>query len=250
MLTLLLLLLPQKPDVQTFVVDGVERRALLCMPTVKSPRSPLVLAFHGHGGGMNQARLSFKIDSLWPDALVIYPEGLPTPSPRVDPDGKRRGWQNSPGTFSDRDLHFVDAILARVRKDYQVDEHRIYAMGHSNGGRFTAVLWAKRGNQFAAFSISGAPATGLIRDFKPRSAFVIAGEKDQIVPYAGQKLSIELLERALSLDDARTVDKDGVKYIPGKDGLELALMVHPGGHEYPASAPSKIVEFFKRHPKE
>ena len=39
---------------------------------------------------------------------------------------------------------FFDEVLASVKKDYKVDNKRIYVTGHSNGGSFTYILWAVR----------------------------------------------------------------------------------------------------------
>ncbi len=43
-----------------------------------------------------------------------------------------------------RQLSLV-TLLARLKQDYRVDEMRVYATGHSNGGSFTHLLWAERG---------------------------------------------------------------------------------------------------------
>ena len=79
-------------------------------------------------------------------------QGLPTPGQLTDPEGKRNGWQKTVGDQKDRDLKFFDAVLTKLKADYKVDESRIYSMGHSNGGGFTYLLWAARGDQFAAFA--------------------------------------------------------------------------------------------------
>ena len=62
----------------------------------------------------------------------------------------------------DRDLKFVDAILKTLREKYKVDDRRIFATGHSNGGGFTYLLWAARGKELAAIAPVAAGA-GLAR---------------------------------------------------------------------------------------
>ena len=84
---------------------------------------------------------TMHIQTIWPEAIVVYPQGLPTPT-RIDPAGKRPGWQIAVGAQGDRDLKFVDAMLAAINKRYRVDKHRIYATGFSNGGVFMYVLWS------------------------------------------------------------------------------------------------------------
>src|SRR5260370_1318733 len=95
-------------------------------------------------------------ENSWPEAIVVYPQGLPTPGIIMDPKGERPGWQREPEQEHDRDLKFVDAILATLRKKYSVDPYRIYATGFSNGGLFTYLLLSQRPNVFAAFAPGGA----------------------------------------------------------------------------------------------
>src|SRR5262245_40801632 len=63
---------------ETWTVDGVERTALVATPRTSAPHQPLVLVFHGHGGTSANAARTFRIHELWPEAVVIYPQGLPT----------------------------------------------------------------------------------------------------------------------------------------------------------------------------
>jgi SAM-dependent methyltransferase len=55
--------------------------------------APLFFAFHGHGGNMRQADRSFSYQAQWPEAVIVYPQGLPTPGQLTDPEGKRNGWR-------------------------------------------------------------------------------------------------------------------------------------------------------------
>ena len=71
-----------------------------------------------------------------------------------DSVGRGAGSQASAGAQEDRDLKFFDAMLADLIKEGRVDERRVYATGHSNGGAFTYLLWAERGDVFAAFAPS------------------------------------------------------------------------------------------------
>lgn len=248
MLTALAFLVAQPaPRVETFTVEGTKREALVFAGEGQAPKGgrPLILAFHGHGGNMNHSARSFGVQRTWPEATVIYPQGLPTKG-MTDPEGRKNGWQQNSGQENDRDLKFVDAILA---KHPEVDRKRIFSMGHSNGGRFTYILWAKRPQIFAAYGPSGSPAIGMLRDLKPASAFCTAGEKDPIVPFRGQKWSIDAIARLIGADPAKAKVDGYVRLTPGRNGLELGTYIHPGGHEYPSQAATATVEFFKRHSK-
>src|SRR4051812_12866992 len=57
-------------------VDDVTREALLYIPQQVDTKAPVIFAFHGHGGSMRQAASSFGYHQLWPEALVVYMQGL------------------------------------------------------------------------------------------------------------------------------------------------------------------------------
>jgi hypothetical protein len=138
-----------EPPTMTWNINGAQREALIFAPTAstKSGTSPLVFVFHGHGGTMQNISRSMHIQTNWPEAIVIYMQGVPTPT-RIDPEGKRAGWQRALGEVGDRDLKFFDAVLASMRKKFSVNDKRIYAAGFSNGSLFTFLLWAERPNVF------------------------------------------------------------------------------------------------------
>ncbi len=242
----LLFAVTQVPSyLETFRIDGVERQALVFPGVGEAPREgrPLVLAFHGHGGSMRQAARSYDVQELWPEAMVVYPDGLPTKG-ITDPAGTKRGWQQNAGEEGDRDLRLVDAILTGVKG---ADRQRIYSIGHSNGGRFTYLLWAARGERFAAYGASGSPAVLLSRSFRPAPAFVTAGETDPIVPFVSQKMTIDRLARLDGVDLARGTKTGYVTLATGSNGLELGTYVSPAGHAFPPDAVAATLALFKRH---
>src|SRR4051794_10932561 len=79
---------------QEWKVDGVAREALVfAPPDAKTKEAPLLFVFHGHGGTMRNAARGFNYQSFWPEAIVIYPQGLATAGRLTDPEGKKAGWQ-------------------------------------------------------------------------------------------------------------------------------------------------------------
>ncbi len=148
-----------------WTIDGVTREALIYIPaTATTNAAPVVFAFHGHGGSMKNAAKMFGYQTIWPEAIVVYMQGLNTPGQLTDPEGKKPGWQKSVGDQGDRDLKFFDAVLASLTKDYRVNKRRVYSTGHSNGGGFTYLLWTARGEQFAAFAPSAAVSRTLVEN--------------------------------------------------------------------------------------
>jgi polyhydroxybutyrate depolymerase len=230
-------------------VDGVAREALISVPAhAATQATPVIFAFHGHGGTMRNSARAWDLAALWPEALVIYPQGLPTPGAITDPTGEKAGWQPAAGAQGDRDLKFFDAMLASLRQDYHIDERRIYVTGHSNGGSFTYLLWGERGDVFAAFAPSSAVDAKSVRKFKPRPVFHVAGETDPLVKFAWQKTMIAALLRLNQCDPAASL-KPGLVTHASKIGAPVATFIHAGGHEFPPEAPKLIVAFFKEHAK-
>ena len=232
----------------TWKVGGDTREALVYVPTETKPgeKRPLVFAFHGHGGRAEYSARKFAFHKHWPEAVCVYPLGLPTAVPVIDPEGKRSGWQKFVGDQKDRDLEFFDAMLKTLLADYKIDEQRIYSAGHSNGGYFTYILCAARGDKFAA--AAPVAATLSLRDFKnqkPLPLLHVAGEADQIVRFGGQERTMAQIRKLNGCDaEGKPAGKWCTQY-GSASGPPVVTFIHPGGHEIPDGAPERIVEFFK-----
>jgi polyhydroxybutyrate depolymerase len=227
-------------------VEGVKREAVICLPSEKSNKAPLVFVFHGHGGQARTAARSFNYQRHWPDAVVVYMQGLPTPG-KTDSGGKKPGWQKTVGDDQDRDLKFFDVVLATLKKEQAIDEDRIYATGHSNGGGFTYLLWAARGEQFAAFAPSSSGGGRLLTNAPPKPAFHVAGEKDHIAPFENQQQSLELVKKHNGCEaDGKPFDNGCTLYV-SPHGAPVVTFIHSGDHKFPDRAVPLIVRFFQQH---
>ena len=235
------------PARRAWTVEGVTREALVYVPaTAKTTAAPVIFAFHGHGGSMNNPMRSWQFHRLWPEAIVVYPQGLNTPGRLTDPEGKLPGWQHSLGVQDDRDLKFFDAMLASLRRDFRVDDRRIYATGHSNGGGFTYLLWAARGEQFAAFAPSAAVAEPSLSRLKPKPVLHVAGRNDPLVKFEWQERTIAALRKLNGCGAGEPWEKSYTLY-PSAAGTPVVAVIHPGTHAYLREAPALIVTFFRQH---
>ena len=147
-----------------------------------------------------------------------------------------------------RDVKFVDALLDDLKKTYKIDDKQVYAMGHSNGGRFSYLLWAERSDAFRAFSMCGSNSVGFDNLLKPKSAFLIAGANDSTVPFANQEKTAGFLKNLLKVEATLDRSTGGFKSYKGASDIQLATYFHPGGHEYPADAGKMVAEFFRHLP--
>jgi polyhydroxybutyrate depolymerase len=251
-LTAIVLLLgpAQDPTPRTWDVDGVQREALVYAPAQKTAgKLPLVFDFHGHGGTAKHAARTHHFHETWPEAVVVYMQGLNTPGRLTDPEGKKSGWQSGPGDQKDRDLKFFDAVLAALKKDYPIDENRIYSTGHSNGGGFTYLLWAKRGDTFAAFAPVAAAAGLYFVDAKPKPLFHAASERDPLVTFAMQLRTLDRVKKLNGCDDKGEEWAKGCLRYPSKNGTPVVIYLHGEGHKYPEATPALIVKFFQEQAK-
>jgi polyhydroxybutyrate depolymerase len=209
-----------------------------------------VFAFHGHGGSMQNGARMFRFHESWPEAICVYPQGLPTPGRLTDPEGERRGWQRTIDGEGDRDLKFFDAMWASLKADFKVDKSRVYVTGHSNGGGFTYLLWAARGDLFAAVAPSSAvPTREEALLLQPKPVLHVAGEKDTLVKFAWQRVAMDSLKRLNRCEAAGQQWAKFATLYPGADGCSVTTLIHPGGHAMPSDVPTLMVAFFKEHRK-
>lgn len=259
------------PARMEWTVEGVTREALVYVPpTATTKPTPVVFSFHGHYGTMKHAASGKAYHRLWPEAIAVYMQGLNTPGRLVDPEGKKPGWQAFAGDQKDRDLKFFDAVLTTLKKNYRVDNKRIYCTGHSNGGGFTYLLWSERGDVFAAmapsasaamsfglpgkvpqkFAALAAKVAGDAKPLKPKPVMHIAGNKDSLVKFAWQKRTIDsLLKLNGSGEGQPWKNHEYCTIYPSKTGTPVITYIFPGGHSFPPDAQTLIVKFFKEQVK-
>lgn len=236
-----------KPVRMLWSVEGTVREALVYIPeNARTKAVPLIFAYHGHGGTMQNTFRRLRIPNFWPEAIFVCPQGLNTPGTLTDKEGRSSGWQSDSGRMSDRDLKFFDNMLRSFKKDYKIDEKRIYVTGHSNGGLFTYLLWAERGDVFAAVAPSGAAALKLISRLEPKPALHLMGDKDPLVKPVLQKLTYNAVLRVNECSGEGEKTDDYTTVYKSRSGNPVALYIHPGGHELPDAAGKVITEFFKQ----
>ena len=233
----------QRAEVKAWRLNGETRRAIVYSPSAKSAggRAPLVFSFHGHGDNMQNFQHT-DLHRAWPEAVVVYFQGLPSRR-----DGLS-GWQVEKGQDDDRDLALVDAALGSLREEFKVDQARIYSTGFSNGANFTYLLWAERPAVFAAFAPVAARLRPSVRPTQPKPIFHIGGTEDAQILFIDQQAAIDTAKRVNGATGSGTSCGSGcTSYSSG--GAPVMTWIHPGGHEYPESTSERIAKFFRDHPR-
>ncbi len=158
-------------------------------PTVPTP---LLILLHGYGATGVIQDLYFGLTPL-SDAqtfLYAYPDGT------LDATGKRF-WNATDaccdfGNIPVDDVAYVNAIIDDVSARYTVDTHRIYVVGHSNGGFMAHRLACDLSSRVAAIvSLAGATWEDPSRcvPTHPISVLEVHGDADTVVSYTGGRVA-------------------------------------------------------------
>lgn len=245
---------------------------------------PLVFVFHGGLGNPDmiakQTRFSEKADKE--NFIVVYPYGTGSFNKKL------LTWNtwNCCGYANKNDINdvdFINAVLKKVKSEYQIDEKRIYAAGLSNGGMMCYLLACELSEHFAAIAPVAASMFDTISCNPKSEVSIIAFNSinDENILYNGPAeadTSAEMktlpVEKVINMwvnnfncVHLRTSDSSSfqkISYI-NKNGTEIILYkMLSGGHSWPGgeklrkfadnpvknvSATDIIWDFFKSNPK-
>jgi len=235
----------------------------------KDKPAPLIVALHGLGGTPNTL-LRGNALSLAEEGgyIMVGPMGYNSGGWYGIPAfgggrGPRRGAPNAPqannqttrgqfgrrggqlpiigGTLETnqakvRELSEIDTmnVLAMVRKEFNIDEHRVYLLGHSMGGAGALYLGVKYSTNWAAVGALAPAAFGLrpsmLESIKTMPVIIAQGDADTSVPVAGtRRWADELKQLNMTYE---------YKEVPGADHGSIISAAMPD-----------IFKFFAAHPK-
>jgi predicted esterase len=220
----------------------------------KDKPAPLIVALRGFGGNpgsfMWGPALSLAEDGGY---IMVAPLGYTSggnfgnPPVNMAAFGRRGASTNAPGTGTNQPPHAPDGgadktseyseqdvmnVLALIRKEFNLDDHRIYLMGHSQGGAGALHIADKYSSIWAGVAglSPGAPGYQLDANakFKDVAVLIMVGDKDGFIGSV-QRLD----ERMKSLN----IPHEYVE-MPGKDHGSIVM----GGM-------TNVFRFFGQHPK-
>lgn len=154
--------------------------------------SPLLLILHGFGSdGPSHARM-FDFGAYVEQERMI----IAAPDGTLQPASGARFWNAVPACCDFEiqrpdDVAYLREVVADYRRRYNIDPHRIYALGHSNGGAMAMRLACDASDLFAAvFSLAGPfyDDMSACKPSEPVSVRLVHGTGDKVVPYEGGQL--------------------------------------------------------------
>ena len=206
---------------KTITSEGQKREYLQYAPSDLGSKRPLIISCHG----MNQSA-KYQWDMLKDAQTLADKEKFVI----VLPEGINSGWDIS----GDRDINLIKDLIAQMKKDFDIDEKRVYLSGFSMGGMLTYHAMNKIPDVIAAFApISGYPMWGFTYTGK-RAIPVIHhhGTGDDVCVYSNVQRNIDELVKKNKCSTTPTITQNygGYSHITrkewggGTDGVKVVLM--------------------------
>ena len=282
----------------TVELNRLRRHYLLFVPQTLDPKlpAPVVMMLHGAGGtaagaashyGWCELALKEHFIAVFPEATrfdLTQPASFAN-NPPLWNDGSGRGFA---GSNRIDDVGYLRVVLDDIARKYNVDVHRLYCTGFSNGASMTFRAGIELSDQLAAI----APISGHLwqADAKPAQQlplFFLFGDADPFNPMDGGvargpwggadrrpplQRSVDRWIKTLGIaPDAHTI-RDELDIHAARYGDEhgprqiIVYTIHNLGHEWPGhgrvlppaltgpdsnavDATQLVWEFFKSHPK-
>jgi predicted peptidase len=235
----------------------------------KNRKAPLIVTLHGLGAGPQFMLTKAAVDLAEEGGYILVgPMGYNERGWYGIPMGQKKGFGKAPsktankpetvqpdakaapkpkgGMFSNandppnlRELSEKDVmnVLDIVRKEFNVDERRIYLMGHSMGGAGTLYLGVKYASIWAALAPVAPAAFGLspesLEKIRSMPVIFVHGEADEVVPIA---ISQQWVDVAKELNMTYEYNKiPGVSHGPVITACLPSIYEFFGKHSKPAS---------------
>lgn len=151
--------------------------------------APLIVLLHGYtsSGARQDAYMGFSDIADDYGYLLVTPDGN-----RESSEDQNRFWSASRACCNfygseDDDVAYIKSIIDTMKDQYNVDERRVYLVGHSNGGFMSYRMAFAHADSIAAFaSLAGASEIGGAQTPPaPINVLQIHGTADGTIAYGG-----------------------------------------------------------------
>ena len=169
----------------------------------RDQKNPLIVTLHGLGGTHTTMMRPNALDLAEAGGYIYVAPmgynprgwyGIPAGPPRGGGAG-RGGNTNDPPNLRELSEKDTMNVVALIRKEFNVDDRRIYLMGHSMGGAGTYYLAVKYPDIWAAIGVLAPAAFGLqpssLSAVPKLPVIVIHGDMDEAVPVSLSRTWVE-----------------------------------------------------------
>jgi polyhydroxybutyrate depolymerase len=174
---------------QTIAVDGKDRHYTLHVPPGYdgSKPIPLLVMLHGRGGdGKEFAKRTHMNERADKEGFaVVYPDATKWLGRKDLSAWDAANGLVPPGARAN-DLKFLRDVIDRSQSQLEVDQKRIYMIGHSSGGMMTYLAASEMSDKLAAVGIVSSAMSG--KEPKPKfpvSVISTHGTDDEVIPIKG-----------------------------------------------------------------
>lgn len=174
----------------SFVHDGITREYLVHVPnSYRGAPTPMLLALHGGGGNADfqadDSKYGLISKSEQAGFIAVFPSGY---SPL--PNGILATW-NAGGCCGPAqkknidDVGFIRAVIARVERQANIDQRRVFATGMSNGAMMSWRLACEAPEIRAIAPVEGTDNTASCRPVHAVAVIEFHAADDPDVPFNG-----------------------------------------------------------------
>jgi len=228
----------------TLEIDGKEREFIVALPEDYDHDHlySLIFAWHAAGTDGALARSYYQVEeSSAGKAIVVYPDGLPTPEGQT-------GWDLDADGY---DLVFFDELYEQLTDNLCIDLDRVFSTGHSFGGFMSNSVGCYRGDLIRAIApVAGGGPTGTGVCRGSVAAWIAHGKVDGIVSISMGEDSRDhwLHENTCGEVNRPTTPSPCVIYPGCNEGYPVVWCAHEevgsDGHLWPTWAGPAIWSFF------
>ena len=177
---------PEKGEIFTTVIDGLERRYKVYLPENLQKNAPLVFVLHGYG-----AKIGHVDDKGFSEAAEKYGFAVCYPEGSEDKRGNTCWNVGYPFQYDMKvdDVSFLCQLAAQLQQQYGLSVKNTFLTGMSNGGEMCYLLAYSSQKTFKAV----APIAGLTMSWMPEKfrrpkripLFEIHGTEDRVSEWGG-----------------------------------------------------------------